>query len=104
MRPLHQQMLKMPSIDTAGKQDKLPAMSKIPPPMLPPNDPDRFLRCQEALHGGFEELVERAMLAGWRPEEVLISLIELSDHRVLMMEANAEVEAALKIMKRKGLF
>jgi len=33
---------------------------------------------------------------------VLISLIELADNQALMMQANAEVEAALKVLKRKG--
>jgi len=77
-------------------------MSKIPPPKLPQNDPDRFLHCQEALHIGFQDLVDRAVLVGWRPEEVLVSLIELADNQALMMEANAEVDAALKVLKLKG--
>ncbi len=77
-------------------------MSKIPPPTVPEKDPDRFIRCQDALHVEFQDLVDRAVSAGWRPEEVLISLIELADNEALMMEANAEVEAALKLLKRKG--
>ncbi|MGO4196907.1 hypothetical protein AB4Z13_16250 [Rhizobium sp. YAF28] len=52
----------------------------------------------------FKELIENAVEAGWRPQEALVSLIELADNEALMMEANAEVEAALKILKRKGLF
>lgn len=79
-------------------------MSNIPPPNVPEDDPDRFIRCQNALHVEFQDLVDRAVAAGWRPEEVLVSLIELADNQALMMEANAEVEAALKILKRKGLF
>ncbi|MBB3594351.1 hypothetical protein FHX08_004755 [Rhizobium sp. BK529] len=77
-------------------------MSKIPPPTVPEKDPDRFLRCQDALHIEFQDLVERAVQAGWKPEEVLVSLIELADNQALMMEANAEVEAALNILKRRG--
>ncbi len=77
-------------------------MSKIPPPTVPNDHPDRFIRCQDALHGKFKDLVECAVSAGWRPEEVLVSLIELADNEALMMEANAEVEAALKVLKRKG--
>ncbi|MGM4909101.1 hypothetical protein [Rhizobium sp. 768_B6_N1_8] len=104
MRPLHQQMLKMPSIDRSSKGDQFSAMSKIPPPKVPEKHPDRFLNCQDAMHVGFQDLVDSAVKAGWRPEEVLVSLIELADNQALMMEANAEVEAALKILKRKGMF
>lgn len=102
MGPLHQQMLKMPSIDTMGNDSRSCPMSKIPPPTVPEKDPERFIRCQDALHVEFQELVDRAVSAGWRPGEVLVSLIELADNEVLMMEANAEVEAALKVLKRKG--
>lgn len=42
------------------------------------------------------------MVAGWKAEEVLVAMIELADNQALMMEANAEVEAALKVLKRKG--
>jgi len=77
-------------------------MSKIPPPTVSNDHPDRFVRCQDALHVEFQEFFDRAVNAGWRPEEVLISLIELADNQALMMQANAEVEAALKVLKRKG--
>jgi hypothetical protein len=77
-------------------------MSKIPSPTVAEEDPDRFLKCQEALHIAFEDLVDAAVEAGWKPDEVLVSMIELADNHALMMEANAEVEAALKILKRKG--
>jgi hypothetical protein len=79
-------------------------MTEIKPPTVPEKDPDRFIRCQDALHVEFQDLVDRAVAAGWRPEEVLVSLIELADNHALRMEANAEVDAALKILKRKGLF
>ena len=77
-------------------------MTEIQPPTVDENDPDRFLSCQDALHTEFQDLVERAVLAGWRPQEVLVALIELADNQALMMEASAEVEAALNVLKRKG--
>ncbi len=77
-------------------------MSAIPPPQVDENDPDRFINCQDALHVEFQHLVDRAVTAGWRAEEVLVAMIELADNQALMMEANAEVEAALKVLRRKG--
>jgi len=77
-------------------------MTEIPPPTVDENDPDRFISCQDALHAEFQELVKRAVVAGWKAEEVLVAMIELADNQALMMEANAEVEAALKVLKRKG--
>ncbi len=77
-------------------------MSEIPPPQVDENDPDRFISCQDALHPEFQDFVGRAVAAGWRPQEVLVAMIELADNQALMMEANAEVEAALKVLKRKG--
>ncbi|MBB3595209.1 hypothetical protein FHX08_005619 [Rhizobium sp. BK529] len=41
----------------------------------------------------FHDLVDRTIGAGWKPEEVLVSLIEVPDNQPLMMEANAAVEA-----------
>jgi hypothetical protein len=42
--------------------------------MLPPGRhelyPDRDLDCQEAIEAAFQEFVERAVAAGWRPIEV----------------------------------
>jgi hypothetical protein len=65
------------------------------------NDPDRFINCQDALNDECQDLVERAVAAGWRPQEVPVAMIE-SPIIGLMMEANAEVEAALKMLKQKG--
>lgn len=77
-------------------------MNEIQPPTVDEGDPDRFISCRDALHIEFQGLVDRAVVAGWRPQEVLVALIALADNEALMMEANAEVEAALKVLKRKG--
>ncbi|MBY2909936.1 hypothetical protein [Rhizobium leguminosarum] len=61
--------------------------AKIYPPDVPSNDPDRFLRCQDALHLEFAALVDRAVAAGWRADEVLTTIIELADNHALMLAA-----------------
>jgi hypothetical protein len=35
-------------------------MSEIPIPSLPADDPDRFVKCQDAVHIAFQELADRA--------------------------------------------
>lgn len=89
-------------LDTASDSSIFGLMTEIPPPTVDENDSDRFISCQDALHAEFQDLVKRAVVAGWKAEEVLVAMIELADNQALMMEANAEVEAALKVLKRKG--
>ncbi|MBY3464242.1 hypothetical protein HFN80_09480 [Rhizobium laguerreae] len=75
--------------------------TKLYPPDVPNDDPDRFIRCQHALHLDFAGLVDRAVAAGWRADEVLTTIIELADNHALMLAANAEIEAALSILKKR---
>jgi hypothetical protein len=97
---VYRQLPKMPSIDDSALGTTSCRM-KIPPPKVNEKHPDRFLQCQEAIHVAFQELVDSAADVGWRPDEVLISLIELADNQALVLGANAEVDAALAILKRK---
>jgi len=76
-------------------------MDEISPPDVPRDDPDRFIRCQDALHIAFASLVDRAVTAGWRPDEVLTALIEVADNHALMLAANADLESALLVLKKK---
>lgn len=76
-------------------------MDEIYPPDVPTNDPDRFIRCQDALHLEFAALVDRALAAGWRADEVLTTIIELADNHALMLAANADLEAALEPLKKR---
>jgi len=78
-------------------------MAEIRPPSVDKKRTDRFISCQDALNDEFQGLVERAVAAAWRPQKVLVAMIELADNWALMMEASAEVEAALKVPKRKGV-
>ncbi|WP_261334017.1 hypothetical protein [Rhizobium leguminosarum] len=49
----------------------------------------------------FAALVDRAVAAGWRADEVLTTIIELADNHALMLAANADIEAALSILKKR---
>jgi hypothetical protein len=77
-------------------------MNDILPPDIPRSDPDRFIRCQEAMHIGFAAFVDRAIAAGWNSDEVLTAIIELADNHALMLAANADLDSALDVLKRPG--
>lgn len=67
-------------------------MPYIPPPTLPPGDPDRHLKCQEAMDVALQEVALAAIKAGWDQQEVATALVELADAQVLAMIENIAVD------------
>ncbi|WFT88397.1 hypothetical protein [Rhizobium leguminosarum] len=61
----------------------------------------RMCQATITLHLEFAALVDRAVAAGWRADEVLTTIIELGDNHALMLAANADLEAALSILKKR---
>ncbi|QEN86851.1 hypothetical protein FZC33_11170 [Labrys sp. KNU-23] len=53
---------------------------------------DRLLECEEALERSFQDLVERAELAGWKTIEITCALQSLADHHMLAKAANEETD------------
>ncbi|TBB57040.1 hypothetical protein ELH42_37855 [Rhizobium ruizarguesonis] len=76
-------------------------MDEIYPPDVPSADTDRFIRCQDALHLEIAALVDRTVGAGWRADDVLTAIIELADNHALMLATNADLEAALSILRKR---
>ncbi|MBX5253293.1 hypothetical protein HJC03_23275 [Rhizobium sp. NLR4b] len=74
-------------------------MSYISGPTLPEGDPDRFIKCQYELQFVFSEMVDAAVAAGWKPEEVLTAIIELADNHALMLAENAELDRIIAALK-----
>lgn len=66
-------------------------------PMLPPGRhelyPDRDLDCQEAIEMAFQEFVERAVAAGWRPLEVAEAVGQLAMADRYHRQSKAQVDA-----------
>ncbi|WP_245497635.1 hypothetical protein [Rhizobium ruizarguesonis] len=46
-------------------------------------------------------LVDRTVGAGWRADDVLTAIIELADNHALMLATNADLEAALSILRKR---
>ncbi|GAB1584050.1 hypothetical protein PPNSA23_39930 [Phyllobacterium phragmitis] len=74
----------------------------IPPPKLPADDPDRCLECQEALEIAFQDLIERAVNAGWNEAEACNAIIELADHHALAMIENDFLAEQIAAIFKKG--
>lgn len=62
-------------------------------------DEDRFLLCEQALETAFQELVWRAVRAGWDEGETCVALASLADHHILAMRYNGEVAASIRKLK-----
>jgi hypothetical protein len=60
---------------------------------------DRLLSCEEAIEAEFQELVFRAVRAGWDEAEVCVAIASLADHHVLAMQANDGIEASIRKLK-----
>jgi hypothetical protein len=75
-------------------------MVEIERPSIPRGHPDRYIACQDALHGAFRELVDSSVLAGWSEQEALSALIDLADHRILAMEANSQSDILIALLRR----
>lgn len=58
-------------------------------------DEDRFLLCEQALETAFQELVWRAVRAGWDEGETCVALASLADHHILAMERNVSRAASI---------
>jgi hypothetical protein len=68
-------------------------MSNISKPFVTRDDPDRHIRCQDALQFAFAEILAAAVAAGWDEREALEALATLTEN--LMAESAAKNDAAL---------
>jgi hypothetical protein len=75
-------------------------MDEIPQPTLPADDPDRFLKCQDAVHIAFQDLADRAVAAGWGEQEVAAALVDVADNHTLMLAANGEADFLINFLKK----
>ena len=78
-------------------------MTSILSPALPKDDPDRFLRCQDALQIAFQELFDNALAAGRDANEIACAITELADSHMLMRSENGSTEALLNELKKRPL-
>lgn len=78
-------------------------MATISSPRRPPEHPDRQLDCEEAMEAAFQDVVEKAMAAGWGQQEIAIGLIGLVQAHIHALRENEKTEAAMsRARKRYG--
>lgn len=75
-------------------------MSHVARPFGTDDDPDRHLRCQDALQAAFRELVGAANQAGWSEFEALAAIADLADNELLSHAANCDTDALIALLKR----
>lgn len=63
---------------------------KVRPPSIDPTHPDRQIACQEAIDFAVAELVDKAVVAGWNPDEVFIALATVTAAQRLAYEADPD--------------
>ncbi|WP_244520284.1 hypothetical protein [Agrobacterium fabrum] len=64
------------------------------------DDPDRHLRCQDALQVALRDLVNAAAEAGWSEREILLALADLVDNELLSLDANGSTQALIALLRR----
>lgn len=62
---------------------------------------DRLIECEEALEAAFQELVWRAMQAGWDEVEVCTAVAMLADHHILSAFENPKTITRAKRARKK---
>ncbi|MBB3977351.1 hypothetical protein GGQ64_002557 [Rhizobium azooxidifex] len=75
-------------------------MSEISPPRTPISM-DRLLECEEAIKEELQNLVWRAVKAGWDEIEVCTAIATLADHHILAVMENRMTETDLTWARKK---
>ncbi|TCR76764.1 hypothetical protein [Rhizobium sp. BK376] len=75
-------------------------MNSISRPFVTRDDPDRDIRCQDALDSAFCELLARAMDAGWSEKESVEAIISLAEGRLLSVAANDDTDGLVAMLRQ----
>lgn len=60
---------------------------------------DRFLLCEQELEAALQELVWKAIQAGWDEGEACVAIASLADHHLLAMQCNDHTAASIRKIK-----
>ena len=75
-------------------------MRDIYKPFVATDDPDRDIRCQDALQFAFRDLVAASVAAGWNEQETLEAIITLADDNLRRIGANDDAQTLLEMLRR----
>jgi len=74
-------------------------MRDISKPFVTRDDPDRHIRCQDALQYAFRDLIEAAVAAGWSEQEAVDAVGELVEGHMQDLMARADSAALMALLK-----
>jgi hypothetical protein len=74
-------------------------MRDIYRPFVAGDDPDRELRCQDAMQFAFQDLVAASTAAGWSEVESIQAILCLAEDRLQMLAANDDTRSLLDILR-----
>ncbi|KQV68409.1 hypothetical protein [Rhizobium sp. Root1220] len=74
-------------------------MRDIYRPFVANDDPDRNIRCQDAMQFAFQDLVEASVAAGWNEGEVIEAIIALAEG-LRDLNARDDAKALLNVLMR----
>ena len=74
-------------------------MRNISKPFVTKDDPDRHIRCQDALQYAFRDLIEAAVTAGWSEQEAVDAVGELVESHLQDLMARADSAALMALLK-----
>lgn len=65
---------------------------KVPSPKHPKTHPDYAINCEEALDLPLQDLIDRAVQAGWNTRTVLVALQSVAFNRAIAYEEDPDPE------------
>lgn len=74
-------------------------MSNISKPFVTKDDPDRHIRCQDALQYAFRDLIGAAVAAGWSEQEAVDAIGALVEGHMQDLVARADSAALTALLK-----
>jgi hypothetical protein len=75
-------------------------MREIYRPFVTSDDPDRDVRCQDAMQFAFEDLTRASVASGWNERESMEAIISLAEERLRVLGANDDAKQLLDVLKK----
>ncbi|MBB3966039.1 MULTISPECIES: hypothetical protein [Rhizobium] len=75
-------------------------MREIYRPFVTSDDPDREVRCQDAMQFAFEDLAQACVASGWSERESMEAIISLAEERLRVIGANDDAKQLLDVLKK----
>ncbi len=75
-------------------------MRDIYRPFVASDDPDRDVRCQDALQFAFRDLLDAAGKAGWGERETVDAIMNLAEDRLRTLGANDDAQTLMDVLRK----